>query len=86
MAKTIRELIAELSTIENQEQPIIYEYLLAENFEYADGTPSPTPKQFGKVIDKELSSQDFIFANGYELLNDIVYDVMRQLPTTKKGE
>lgn len=83
MSRTIRELIAELSAIENLDQPILFEYLLAENFEYADGTPSPTAEQFGEVIDKELSRQDFIFANGYEVINDIVYEVMAREETNE---
>jgi hypothetical protein len=78
MAQTIKELIAELSAIENQDQPIISAYWLADLFEFADGeTATPTPEQFGKIID-ELEGAD-LFSDPYDLINDSVYYFMSQL-------
>jgi hypothetical protein len=78
MSETIRELIAELSAIENQDQPIISKYFLAENFEYADGTPTPSPKKFEDFIVMELTSYDDIWESSYDLLNNLIYEFMRQ--------
>lgn len=75
MSRTIRELIAELSANENQDQPVMYEYYLAEQFEFADGTPSPTSEQFGEIIDSLVPT---MFSEVYSELNDIVYEVMRK--------
>ena len=76
MAQSVRELIAELSEIENQDQPIISKYFLAEDFEYADGTPTPSPKKFEDFIVMELTSYDDVWESSYDLLNDIVYEFM----------
>jgi hypothetical protein len=73
MAQTVRELIAELSAIENQDQPIMFEGYLAEHFEFADGTPSPTPKQFGEIIDNLVPN---MFGGVYAELDEAVYDYM----------
>lgn len=79
MATTIKQLIAELSAIENQDQPVMYEYYLAEAFEFADGeTDTPTPEQFAKIIDEELSEAD-LFDEPYNIINDTVYDFMSKL-------
>jgi len=71
MSRTIRELIAELSAVENLDQPIVALWSLAEDFEFADGTPTPTPEQFGKII-AEITLDDVTYAE----LNDIVYYAM----------
>jgi hypothetical protein len=76
MAQSVRELIAELSEIENQDQPIISKYFLAKNFEYADGTPNPSPKKFEDFIVMELTSYDDVWESSYDLLNDLIYDYM----------
>lgn len=73
MSRTVRELVAELSAIENLDQPIMYEYYLAEQFEFADETPTPTPEQFGEIID---NLDPTMFSQVYSELNDIVYYAM----------
>ncbi len=75
-AKTIKELIAELSAIENQDQPVMYEYYLAEQFEFADGVLTPTPEQFGEIINELVPD---MFSEVYGELNDIVYEHMSSL-------
>jgi hypothetical protein len=81
MSRTIRELIAELSANENLDQPIVAQWSLAEDFEYADGTPTPTPEQFGEII-AEIEYGDVT----YDELNDIVYEVMRKFVCSQCDE
>jgi hypothetical protein len=61
MATTVKELIKYLSTIENQEQPVIYQYYLAEHFEVSD-------KKFGKAVN-DLDHES-LWDEAYETLND----------------
>jgi hypothetical protein len=72
MTQTIRQFIAELSAIENQDQPIFAVHWLAEDFEFGDGTPSPTPEQFGQVV----GERNFEWQDLAEQINDRVYDLM----------
>jgi hypothetical protein len=69
--KTIAEVVAELSAITDQNQPIAYAYWLAENFEYYDkGTP--TQEEFAKAItDLETTEWDL---EPTAIINDFVYD------------
>ncbi len=78
MATTIKEIIAELSAIEDQDQPVIFAYWTADLFEFADGeTETPTPEQFAEIIE-EISEED-LFSDPYNIINDIVYDFMSKL-------
>lgn len=79
-ATTIKEIIAELSEIENQDQPIIVAYWLADLFEFGDGTPSPTTKEFGEIIETSIAGQD-LFSEAYDAINDSVYDFMLHFGT-----
>lgn len=73
MSRTIRELIAELSANENLDQPIVAVLYIASDFEFADGeTATPTPEQFGKVLENFYIDYDSI----YNELNDSVYEFM----------
>jgi len=72
---TVKDMIAELSKIENQDQPIICSFWLAETIEFADGTPNPTIEVFSKVV-KELENYD-LFSEPSEVISDLVYEVMR---------
>jgi hypothetical protein len=73
---TVKDIVEQLSAIENQNQPIICAYWLAETFEFADGTPSPMPEVFGKVA-KVLENYD-LFSEVSEVINDEVYEHMRE--------
>jgi hypothetical protein len=75
MPQSVRELIAELSAIENQDQPIIYALWLAKDIEYGNGL-QPTPEQFSKAIE-ELVGYD-LFTEPTETIVDVVYEVMRE--------
>jgi hypothetical protein len=81
MSRTIRELIAELSAIENLDQPIVALWSLAEDFEFADGTLTPTPEQFGEII-AEITLDDVTL----DELNDLVYEFMSGLCCNECGE
>jgi hypothetical protein len=71
---TIRELVAELSAIPDQDQPVIYAYWLAENFEFAFDGLSPTKEQFAEAIeDLETTA---IFDEPSQIINDFVFDVV----------
>lgn len=79
MATTIKDIIAELTAIENQDQPVIFAYWTADLFEFADGeTATPTPEQFGEIIDEGLRGAD-LFSDPYDIINDTVYDFMAKL-------
>jgi hypothetical protein len=61
MALTIKELIAELSAIENQDQYVMYGYVLAEDFTLdREGEDYEiTSKQFGEAIDSLSYDEDY---------------------------
>jgi hypothetical protein len=61
MALTIKELIAELSAIENQDQYVMYGYVLAEDFTLdKEGEDYEiTSKQFGEAIDSLSYDEDY---------------------------
>jgi predicted RNA-binding protein with EMAP domain len=49
MAKTVKQLIQELQEVEDQDQAVIYQYFLAEHFEFDQ--VEATPEQFEQVAD-----------------------------------
>jgi hypothetical protein len=62
MAMTIKGLIAELSAIENQDQPVMYGYVLAEDIGAMDNGGDDyelTPEQFGEAIDSLSYDEDY---------------------------
>lgn len=68
---TIKELIEQLLEIEDKDQSVIYEYYLAENFEYANGIGQVTKKVFAKFA-QELSDVN-VFSDTYEYLNNELF-------------
>lgn len=71
---TLRELVAELTAIPDQDQPVICAYWLTENFEYAFGDVRPTQEQFAEAIeDLETTT---IFDEPSEIINDFLFDVV----------
>lgn len=74
MAQTIRELIAELSAIENQDQPIFSVWYVADDFEFGDNKPTPTPEQFGEI----LNATNLDWTELSEQISDEVYDFMHK--------
>lgn len=74
MAKTIKQLIAELSAIENQDQPVMYGYALAEDFTCDNNGEDYelTPEQFGEAIDNLSYDEDYFKQTmGEELWADV---------------
>lgn len=61
MATTVQELINYLSEIEDKEQPVIYQYYLAEHF-------STTPEIFAEVAE-ELDSE---LPDDYQAVVDVI--------------
>jgi hypothetical protein len=61
MATTVKELIKYLQTVENQDQPVIYQYYLAEHFEVSD-------KKFSKAVD-DLDDES-LWDEAYQTLKD----------------
>jgi hypothetical protein len=73
---TVANLIAQLSEIEDKEQPIAFQYYLAEHFEFED-LGSPTTEQFAKAVERAN------YGEGYneqaEALNDTLFDLMSEV-------
>jgi len=80
---TVKDMIAELSKIENQDQPIICPFWLAETIEFGNGI-TPTPEQFGKAV-KELEGYD-LFSEPSEVISDVVYEVLREFMCSECDE
>jgi hypothetical protein len=70
---TVQNLIDQLNKIENKEQSVIFQYFLAEHFEFADGTPSPTAEQFDKVA--EDLDDESLWEDAHETVNDYAYGI-----------
>ncbi len=68
---TVKSLIEQLSEIEDKDQSIIFQYFLAEHFEFSDGTPSPTAEQFDEAVD-DLDDES-LWEEAHETVNDYLY-------------
>jgi hypothetical protein len=68
---TVKDLIQQLNEIEDKEQSIIFQYFLAEHFEFSDGTPSPTAEQFDEAVD-DLDDES-LWEEAHETVNDYLY-------------
>lgn len=70
---TIQNLIDQLNKIENKEQSVIFQYYLAEHFEFEDkGTP--TAEQFDEAVD-DLDDES-LWEESAETINDYLYGAM----------
>lgn len=68
---TVKSLIEQLEKIEDKDQSIIFQYFLAEHFEFNDGTPSPTAEQFEEMIDN--LDDESLWEEAHETINDYLY-------------
>jgi hypothetical protein len=68
---TVKDLISQLEQIEDKDQSIIFQYFLAEHFEFNDGTPSPTAEQFDEAVD-DLDDES-LWEEAHETVNDYLY-------------
>lgn len=70
---TVKSLIEQLEKIEDKEQSVIFQYYLAEHFEFEDkGTP--TAEQFDEVAD-ELDDES-LWEESAETVNDYLFGIM----------
>jgi hypothetical protein len=71
---TIKELIKQLEEIEDKDQAVIWQYYIAEHFEYNldTGNVSPTLKEFESVAEKTESWT--LWEDTAQEINDLLYD------------
>lgn len=73
MATTVQELINYLNDIEDKDQAVIYQYYLAEHFDFYDGTPTPTAEQFNKAVE-DLDCET-LWDEAHDTLSDYLHDL-----------
>lgn len=71
---TVKDLIEQLSEIADKDQPIIFQYWVAEDFEFHDGSGTPTQEQFAEVADD--LHPDSLWDDAKTIVNDALYDVI----------
>lgn len=72
---TVKSLIEQLEKIEDKEQSVIFQYYLAEHFEFEDkGTP--TAEQFDEVAD-DLDDES-LWEESAETVNDYLFGIMNK--------
>lgn len=70
---SIQDLIDQLNQIDDKNQSIMFQYYLAEHFEFSDGTPSPTAEQFDQAVD-DLDDES-LWEDAHETINDYLYGI-----------
>ena len=70
---SIQDLIDQLNQIDDKDQSIMFQYYLAEHFEFSDGTPSPTSEQFDQAVD-DLDDES-LWEDAHETINDYLYGI-----------
>ena len=70
---TVRELIEQLQKIEDQDQTVIFQYYLAEHFEFDLGG-SPTAEQFDQAA--EDLDDESLWDDAAETINDYLFGLM----------
>jgi hypothetical protein len=72
---TVQNLIDQLNQIDDKEQSVIFQYYLAEHFEFEDkGTP--TAEQFDEVAD-DLDDES-LWEESAETVNDYLFGIMNK--------
>ncbi len=73
---TVRDLIEQLRELKDHDQPIIYQYYLAEHFEFNDKDEaySPTEDQFAQAA--EDLDDDELWHDALETINDYLYGLI----------
>ncbi len=72
---TVRDLIEQLRELKDHDQPIIYQYYLAEHFEF-ENLGNPTEDQFAQVA--EDLSDDELWRDAAETINDYLFGLMNE--------
>lgn len=70
---TVKDLIGQLEKIEDKNQSVIFQYYLAEHFDFFD-KGSPTAEQFDQATD-ELDDEN-LWDDAGETINDYLYSLM----------
>lgn len=70
---TVKDLIGQLEKIEDKNQSVIFQYYLAEHFDFFD-KGSPTAEQFDQATD-ELDDES-LWNDAGETINDYLYNLM----------
>ena len=73
---TVQGLIDQLNQIEDKEQSVIFQYFLAEHFEFSDlgEVRQPTAEQFDQAVD-DLDDES-LWDDARETVNDYVYGIV----------
>ena len=68
MATTVKQLIEYLNEIEDKEQTIIYQYFLAEHFEYTEQVETPSKENFANysdMLDPNIFNDTWVEINNF---------------------
>jgi hypothetical protein len=68
---TVKQLIEQLQEIENQDQPVIFQYYTKENFEYGDDETVVSDEVFEKAV--EWARRVDVWEDAYAYLNDHIW-------------
>jgi hypothetical protein len=73
---TVKDLISQLEHIEDKDQSIIFQYFLAEHFEFSDlgEVRQPTAEQFDQVA--EDLDHESLWDDARETVNDYAYGIV----------
>lgn len=69
---TVKQLIEQLQEIEDQDQPIIFQYYTKENFEYGDDETVVSDEVFEEAV--EWAERADIWEDSYSYLNDHIWE------------
>ena len=68
---TVKQLIEQLQEIEDQDQPIIFQYYTKENFEYGDDETVVSNEVFEEAVD--WAEKADVWEDAYAYLNDHIW-------------
>lgn len=76
MATTVKQLIEQLQQIDDQDQLVIFQYYVKQDFEYHDETDVPV-QAFENAI--ERADKFDVWEESRNFLNDLVYEEAHKL-------
>lgn len=77
MATSVKQLIAYLQEIEDQDQPVIYQYYTREHFEYGDEDTVVSDEAFLNAV--ERVDRIDAWEDSRSLINDVVWEEAQKL-------
>ena len=73
---TVKSLIAQLQEIENKEQPIIFQYYIAEHFIDPNTDDNLEPERFEKIADEvEDNRSQYIWDDVFQEIAELVSEL-----------